>query len=127
MKELLGMENVWQPIGPYTNGVKKGNMIFVSGTVGIDKDGNLIGKNDVKAQARQAFENIRGILAEGGATMYDVMKITVFMKSVEDYQLMNEVRREFFPKDPPASTAVVIKDFMLPDLLLEAEVIAVLD
>ncbi len=127
MKEILGKKDLWQPIGPYANAVKKGNMVFVSGTVGMDKDGNLIKPNDIRAQTRQTFENIKSVLHEAGATMDDVMKVTVFLKNTSDYEGMNEVRKEFFPNTLPASTAVAIADFMLPELLVEIEAIAVID
>ncbi|MHB8277000.1 MAG: RidA family protein [Candidatus Humimicrobiaceae bacterium] len=127
MKEILGEKDLWQPIGPYSNAVKKGNMIFVSGTVGMDKDGNLIGPNDIKAQTRQTFENIKRILKEAGATMGDIVKVTVYLKNTSDYPGMNEVRKEYFPVNPPASTAVTIADLMLPGLLLEIEAIAIKD
>lgn len=127
MKEIIGKTDLWQPIGPYSLAVKKGNMIFVSGTVGMDKDGNLVKLNDIKAQTRQTFENIKKILSEVGATMDDVVKVTVFLKNTSDYQGMNEVRREYFPSNPPASSAVTISDFMLPGLLVEIEAIAIKD
>ncbi len=126
MKEILGKKDIWQPIGPYSNAVKKGNMIFISGTVGVDKDGKIAG-NDIKSQTRQTFENIKKLLNEAGATMEDVMKVTVFLKNTKDYKGMNEVRREYFPNGGTASTAVTIADLMLPELLLEIEAIAVKD
>ena len=93
----------------------------------MDKDGNLVKLNDIKAQTRQTFENIKKILSEVGATMDDVVKVTVFLKNTSDYQGMNEVRREYFPSNPPASSAVTISDFMLPGLLVEIEAIAIKD
>lgn len=125
-KEILGTKGVWQPIGPYSNAVKKGNMIFVSGTVGMDKDGNFA-RNDIRAQTRQTFENIKQMLSEADATMDDVVKVSIFLKTAEDYEGMNEVRREYFPTGETASAAVAVADFMLEGLLVEIEVIAIKD
>jgi 2-iminobutanoate/2-iminopropanoate deaminase len=104
-KVVIEPEELARPIGPFSSAIMKGNFVFVSGTVGRD----------------------RILLEKAGATMDDVVKVTVFLKDVKDYQGMNEVRAEFFPKDPPASSAVAIKDFMLPGLLVEIEAIAMKD
>jgi 2-iminobutanoate/2-iminopropanoate deaminase len=126
-KVVIEPEELARPIGPFSSAIMKGNFVFVSGTVGRDKDGRIVGEGDVRVQTRKTLENIRILLEKAGATMDDVVKVTVFLKDVKDYQGMNEVRAEFFPKDPPASSAVAIKDFMLPGLLVEIEAIAMKD
>ena len=126
-KVIVESKDIASPIGPYSSAVMKGNFIFVSGTVGRDKDGNIVGKNDIRLQTRSTFENIKALLAEVEATMEDIVKVTVFLKDPDDYEGMNEIRVEYFPKDPPASTAVAIRDFMLPGLLVEIEAIAIKD
>ena len=126
-KIIIDSKELAPPIGPFSSAVMKGNFIFVSETVSRDKDGKIIGKNDIKLQTRKTFENIRVLLDQVGATMNDIVKVTVFLKDQKDYEGMNEIRAEYFPDDAPASSAVAIKDFVLPDVLVEIEAIAVKD
>ena len=126
-KIIIDSKELAPPIGPFSSAVMKGNFIFISGTVSRDKDGKIIGKNDIKLQTRKTFENIRVLLDQVGATMNDIVKVTVFLKDQKDYEGMNEIRAEYFPDDAPASSAVAIKDFVLPDVLVEIEAIAVKD
>ena len=126
-KIIIDSNELAPPIGPYSSAVMKGNFIFVSGTVGRNKDGELVGKNDVGLQTKKTFQNIKILLEKVGATMDDIVKVTVFLKDPRDYEEMNKIRAEYFPKDAPASSAVAIKDFMIPGLLVEIEAIAIKD
>jgi len=126
-KIIIDSKEVASPIGPYSSAVMKGNFIFISGTVGVDKDGKIVGENDIGLQTKKTFQNIKILLEQVGATTNDIVKITVFLKDKKDYEEMNKIRAEFFPADPPASSAVAIKDFMLPGLLVEIEAIAIKD
>jgi 2-iminobutanoate/2-iminopropanoate deaminase len=126
-KIVINPEGLAPPIGPYSSAVVKGNFIFVSGTVGRDKEGKIVGKNDVGLQTEKTFQNIKSLLEQAGSKMDDIVKVTIFLKDSKDYEEMNRVRAEFFPRDAPASSAVAIKDFMLPGLLVEIEAIAIKD
>ena len=87
----------------YTLGWRVGNTIYVAGQLPYDKDGNLVGKGDIKAQTRRVFEQIKMIVTAGGGTMDDIVKITVFVKDVRYREQYAEVRSEFFgPNRPPA-------------------------
>ena len=100
-------------------------MVFVSGQVGRNAQGE-VAKGDIRAQTRQALENVKAVLEAAGATMDDIVKVTVFVTDVaEQYAPIHEVRAEFFKKDYPASTLVEIKALAGPDLLIEIEAIAV--
>ena len=125
-KEVITTDRAPAAIGPYSLGVKAGDLVFVSGTVGWDAKGNVAGDGSVKAQTRQAFENIRSVLEAAGGSLENVVKVTVFLTDPDDYREMNEVRAEYFPKDPPASSAFAIKRLIPPDLSVEIEAIAVL-
>jgi 2-iminobutanoate/2-iminopropanoate deaminase len=125
-KEVITTDRAPAAIGPYSLGIKTGNLVFVSGTVGWDAEGKVAGDGSVKAQTRQAFENIRSVLEAAGGSLENVVKVTVFLTDPDDYQEMNEVRAEYFPKDPPASSAFAIKRLIPPDLSVEIEAIAVL-
>ncbi len=96
----------------------------ISGQVAVDPDGNIVGTGDMAAQTRQAFANMEAVLAEAGATLDDVVKITVFMKDLSMFADFAKVRTEKFPFGLPASTAVEVNSLLLPELLLEVEAIA---
>lgn len=114
----------WAKKFSLTLGVKVGNTIYVSGQGAINAKGEMVGKNDMKAQTRQTFENIEAILAEGGASMSDVVKITVFLTDLSRYAEFSAVRAEVFPDKVPASTAVATPALVLPEMLVEIEAVA---
>ena len=100
-------------------------MVFVSGQVSRNAQGEIVGKGDIEAQTRQVLENVKSVLTTGGATMEDVVKVTVFVTDVGNYSAIHKVRGEYFKSDYPASTMVEIKALVNPDLLIEIEAIAV--
>ena len=102
-----------------------GDTVYVSGQVALDGDGRLVGPGDVVAQTRQVLENIRRVLAAGGATLDDVVKVTVYLANVDDRPRVNEVRQAYFGANRPASTLVEISRLALPGLLVEIEAVAV--
>ena len=111
----------------YTLGWRVGNTIYVAGQLPYDKDGNLVGHGDIKAQTRRIFENMRKIVEAGGGKMDDLVKITVFVTDVRYREPYAEVRSEFFGPNPPASTLVQIANLAVPGALIEIEGIAVVD
>src|SRR5882724_3464542 len=111
----------------YTLGWRVGNHIYVAGQLPFDKDGNLLGKGDIKAQTRRIFEQIKMIVEAGGGKMDDVVKVTVFVTDVRYREPYGEVRSEFFGPNPPASTLVQIGNLAIPDALIEIEAVAALD
>ena len=111
----------------YTLGWRVGNHIYVAGQLPYDKDGNLVGKGDIKAQTRRIFEQIKMIVEAGGGTLDDVVKVTVFVTDVRYREPYGEVRGEFFKNTVPASTLVQIANLAIPDALIEIEAVAVLD
>ncbi|OGB92143.1 MAG: hypothetical protein A3G35_11770 [candidate division NC10 bacterium RIFCSPLOWO2_12_FULL_66_18] len=111
------------PKYPYAQATRAGDTIYVSGIVALGLDGQLVGKGDVQAQIRQVLTHISNILQAGGSRLDQVLRTTVYLTRVEDFETMNEVYREFFPVNPPARTTVRA-DLMLPDLLVEIDAIA---
>ena len=114
--------------GIMSHGVKvtAGNLVFVSGQVARNVHGELVGKGDIKAQTRQALENVKDVLEVAGATMADVVKVTVFVTNVvEHYTEIHEARAEYWKTDYPASTMVEVRSLVSPDMLIEIEAIAV--
>ena len=109
----------------FSPGVQVGEFLFISGTVGNDASGNLVGVGDCEAQTRQTFANIKAIAAAVGASMDDVVKITCFLVDVADYNAYAAVRLRLFPENGPASSTVVVKALVKPEYLVEIEAIAV--
>ena len=120
----------WDKDFPLSQGIRTGNLVFLSGQVPFDGDGNVVGAGSLGAQTRQVFENIRGILQEAGAGFQDVVKMTTFFTvDITDHDKVSEyfeVRREFFGSHKPCSTGVQVTALVDPDLMLEVEVVALL-
>lgn len=117
-----------QKIGPFSLGViaAPGRLLFVSGMAAVDRDMQVVGKGDIKAQTRKTLENIKAIVENAGGGIKDIVSVTVFLTDISTYQAMNSVRKEFFGDHLPASTAVGIQSLVSPDLLVEINAIAVL-
>ncbi len=115
----------WDDNFSFSQAIRIGNSVYVSGQVAIDSEGNVVGKGDMRAQTRRALENVKTVLEAAGASLSDVVKVTVFLTDISRLMETHEVRAEFFPDPPPASTAVEIKALAFPDLLIEIEAVAV--
>lgn len=126
MKKVIATTNAPAAIGPYSQAVQVGNMLFASGQLGIDPaTGNFV-EGAVKEQTAQAFKNVKAILTEAGLDISDVVKTTVFLADMGDFGAMNEVYASQFEGAFPARSAVAVKT--LPkNGLVEIEVIAVKD
>ena len=124
MKKVIATTNAPAAIGPYSQAVQGGNMLFASGQLGIDPaTGNFV-EGAVKEQTAQAFKNVKAILTEAGLDISDVVKTTVFLADMGDFGAMNEVYASQFEGAFPARSAVAVKT--LPkNGLVEIEVIAV--
>ncbi|MFC4271287.1 deaminase [Sneathiella chungangensis] len=114
----------WTPRGPFSLGVKAGNMIFIAGQIPQDNDGNPFAPGDVKEQTRVVIGKIKTILAEGGMTLDDVVSTTVYLQSLADYDEMNEVYSSMFKPEYPAR-ATIRADLAGKGLLVEISAIAV--
>jgi reactive intermediate/imine deaminase len=128
-KSVLESSKVSRPAGIMSQGVKAtgGHLIFASGQVSRNVNGETVGVGDIKAQTRQVLENLKAVLEEGGATLDDVVKVTVFVTNVaEQFAQIHEVRGEYWKDDYPASTLVEISALADPDLLIEIEALAVI-
>ena len=117
-----------KPIG-YTHVVVplKGRLVFVSGQVATDSGGNIVGKDDFKAQAKQVFENLKTAVEAAGGTMPDVAKINVYATDLSQIPAYRDVRAQYFTANLPASTLVQVVRLARPEFLLEIEAIVVVD
>ncbi|WFA09508.1 RidA family protein [Tissierella sp. Yu-01] len=121
--DLISTEKAPEAIGPYSQGVKGGNIIFTSGQLPIvPATGELL--TEIKAATRQSLENVKAILEEAGATLEDVVKVSVFVADMNDFGKVNEVYAEYFSSHKPARSCVEVAK--LPkDGVIEIEAIAV--
>ena len=126
MREEIRVEGLAEPISHFTDAVRAGGFLFVSGIVAVDRDGRLVGGDDVVAQARQVFASLGDVLAAAGAGPQDVVKVTVFLTDVDDRPRINPVRIEFFGAARPASTLVEVSRLAVDGARIEVEAVAVL-
>ena len=115
------------PVRAYSHGIRNGNILHMAGQVPLDREGKLVGKGDIKAQAEQVYVNLKGVVEAAGGTLANIAKITTFTTNRAYRPMISEVRAKYFPTDPPASTFLVITSLAEPDFLLEIEAIAILD
>ena len=108
----------------FTDAVRAGGFLHVSGVIAVDGEGNLVGADDVVAQTRQVLENMRAILEAGGCGFEDVVKVTIFLTDVDDRPLINPLRQEAFGSARPASTLVEVSRLVLPEAKVEIECVA---
>ena len=106
--------------------VQVGDTVYVSGQGPLDPEGHIVGIDDMAAQSRQVFANLRTVLASAGATIDDVVKITGFITDTSRYAEYSAARAEAFPNNIPASSTVTVADLVLPGMLVEVEAVAVL-
>lgn len=124
MFEKIITENAPLPIGPYSQAVRYKNFIFISGQIPINPKTNEIVKGDITVQTKQVIENIKGILNKVGAGLENIVKTTVYLKRLNDFEKMNYVYAQYF-KNKPARSVVIVSD--LPkNSLIEIEAIAIL-
>lgn len=123
MKKVISTKKAPAAIGPYSQAVQVGNLVYTSGQIPVDSETGMIVEGGVKEQTRQSLTNVKAILQEIGLTMSDVVKTTVFMADMGDFADMNSVYSEFFTEPYPARSAVAVK--ALPKgALVEIEVVA---
>jgi 2-iminobutanoate/2-iminopropanoate deaminase len=111
------------PLSHYTDAVRFGNILFVSGLTAHDSEGKLVGGTDAAEQTRQILINLKRVLDAAGATMADVLKVTVFLTNIDDRAAINPVRQEFFGSARPASTLIEVSRLALPEMKVEIEAV----
>jgi reactive intermediate/imine deaminase len=121
----IRVDGLAEPISHFTDAVQAGDLLFVSGLVAVDGAGRLVGGEDVVAQTRQVFENMRAVLAAAGCGFDDVVKVTVFLTDIDDRPLINPVRQEIFGATRPASTLVEVSRLAVEGARVEVEAVAV--
>ncbi|NLX84795.1 MAG: RidA family protein [Synergistaceae bacterium] len=125
MKEIICTDKAPAAIGPYSQGVKAGGFLFLSGQIALDPKTMTVVPGDVVAQTEQVMKNMKGALESQGLDFDDVVKTTVFIKDMNDFGALNEVYGKYFPNNAPARSCVEVA--RLPkDVLIEIEAIVLL-
>jgi 2-iminobutanoate/2-iminopropanoate deaminase len=123
MKSPLHSVHAPEPIGPYTQAIRAGDFVFLSGQIGIDPVTKKITGKDAAEQAAQVLKNIRAILTAAGLSFAEVVKTTIFLRNMDDFAKVNEVYGQSFDSDPPARSTVAVAALPM-NALVEIEVIA---
>ena len=124
-KETIIPANVHQARG-YSHAIKVGNIIYVSGQVGMGED-NKVATGGFEAQAKQALENLKRVLEASGANFKDIVKLNTYVTTMEFMPVYRELRRSYFSDHYPASTLIQVAGLALPEFLIEIEAVAVLE
>ena len=121
--------SVAPPMKPhYSNSIRteSGPLLFVAGQVALDADGKLVGEGDIRAQATQVLENIRAIVEANGGTMADIAQVTVYVRDIEGFNSISDIRERYFPFSGPASAIVEVSALAWPEFLIEIAAVAAL-
>jgi 2-iminobutanoate/2-iminopropanoate deaminase len=119
-------DRIAEPISHYTDAVRSGDFLWISGMLPTDESGTLIGPGDVVAQAEQVFRNIEAVLQHTGADFSRVVKVVVYLRRVEDRPAVNVVRQRYFGESRPASTLVEISRLAMEEAMIEVDAVAYL-
>lgn len=122
-REIIATDDAPKAIGPYSQAVKAGGMVFISGQIPIDPKTGMVVQSDIKTQTKLVMENAKAIIASAGCAMSDIVKATIYLKNMSDFAAVNEVYGSYFPVDPPARATVEVS--RLPkDVAVEIDFIA---
>jgi 2-iminobutanoate/2-iminopropanoate deaminase len=121
--------SVAPPMKPhYSNSIRteSGPLLFIAGQVALDADGKLVGDGDIRAQATQVLENILAIVEANGGAMTDIAQVTVYVRDIEAFNSISDIRERYFPSDGPASAIVEVSALAWPEFLIEIAAVAAL-
>lgn len=129
MKKQITSAKLRQPNGHFSHATAiaaKGTFVFISGMTARRPDGSIAGLGNVEEQTRQVCENVKAAVEEAGGTLDDIVRVDVYVRNMEHFDVIHKVRREYFKAPAPASTMVEVNKFTSPDYLIEINAIAVL-
>ena len=129
MKQQITSKKLRQPNGHFSHATTieaRGKLVFISGMTARHPDGSITGLGDVEAQTRQVCENLKAAVEEAGGTLDDICRVDVYVRNMEHFPLIHEVRRQYFNEPLPASTMVEVTKMTSPEYLIEISAIAVL-
>ncbi len=108
MRKVVHSEKAPAAVGPYSQGIRAGNLLFISGQLGLDTATGKIAYGDVEAQTRQVLNNLEIIAQAGGSSLANALKVSVFLTNMGDFDKMNAIYASFFPENPPARVCVEV-------------------
>ena len=123
MKKIIATDHAPAAIGPYSQAIDTGDLVFCAGQVPINPASGKIEVTDIASQTRKALENVKAILEAADLALLNVVKATVYLKTMDDFKAMNAVYADYFAEDPPARAAIAVAGLPL-DALVEIEVVA---
>ncbi len=128
-KQQIVSEKLRQPNGHFSHATMieaRGKLVFISGMTSRRADGSIAGPGDIEAQTRQVCENLKAAVEQAGGNLSDIVRVDVYVRNMEHFDIIHKVRREYFDSPAPASTMVEVNKFNSPDYLIEINAIAVL-
>ena len=125
MREIIQTDKAPAAIGPYNQAVKHGHLLVTSGQIPLDPETGEIVGNDIQSQTIRVLENLKEVLAAGGANLEQVIKTTCFLDDMNDFAAFNEVYQKYFSGEAPARSCVAV-DRLPKDVLVEVEALAVI-
>jgi len=126
MRTTIQTDSAPAAIGPYSQAIRYGNLLFTSGQIPLDPQSGEIVGDDISSQARQVLENLSAVLEAGGAGLEQVVKTTCFLDNMDDFAAFNEVYQRYFKDRPPARSCVAV-DRLPKNVLVEIEAIAAVE
>ncbi|OLZ39388.1 reactive intermediate/imine deaminase [Natrinema saccharevitans] len=108
MKRVISASDAPEAVGAYSQATTDGELVFTAGQIPMTPDGELLSDESIAAQAEQSLSNIQGVLSAEGLDMSDILKVTVFLDDINDFEEMNDTYSEFFDDEPPARSAVEV-------------------
>ena len=122
-KEIISTKDAPQAIGPYSQAIRFGNLIFASGQIPIEPETGKILKGDIKGQTKLILENLNNVLAAGGSSLDNVLRTTIFLTDLKNYPVVNETYAQYFNDFPPARSTVQVAKLPM-DAQIEIDAIA---
>ncbi len=128
MRKVIQPKSLSDPRPRYSQGILAtgGKLLFIAGQTASDRDGNVVGKGDIEAQTHQVFKNLSAVLKEAGGSLENLVMTTTYITDREYREGYNRVRMQYYKKNPPTSTLVIVKGLAHPDYLIEINGVAVL-
>jgi 2-iminobutanoate/2-iminopropanoate deaminase len=129
MKQQISSPKLRQPNGHFSQATTieaRGKLVFISGMTARRPDGSIAGIGNIEEQTRQVCENVKAAVEAAGGTLADVCRVDVYVRNIENFEIIHKVRREYFAAPLPASTMVEVSKMVSPDYLIEISAIAVL-
>lgn len=125
IRQNISSGTKWEPLVGYSRAVRIGSQIFIAGTTAVGEDGKIVGQNDPAKQTVFIIQKIEKALQQAGAGLKDIVVTRIFVKNINDWELIGRTHGKFFTEIRPATTMVEVSNLIEPEMLLEIEALAV--